>query len=155
MDFDHNHKNSWNMLMGRVLMTLTGVMFSILTIRTLWLHTDNDDSQLLQVLDGAARCAEEQDAERARKDGTSGCPAHTVRIVAVQTDRHRPARVWSRVATLACSSLREDSRTTKVQQYKLTLNKPRLCPSLAYFIIIHSISYLFATSRLVFLAEDK
>ena len=45
MDFDHNHKNSWNMLMGRVLMTLTGVMFSILTIRTLWLHTDNDDSQ--------------------------------------------------------------------------------------------------------------
>ena len=40
MDFDHNHKNSRNMLMGRVMMTLTGVMFSILTIRALWLHVD-------------------------------------------------------------------------------------------------------------------
>ena len=40
MDFDHNHKNSRNMLMGRVLMTLEGVMFSILTLRTWWLHAN-------------------------------------------------------------------------------------------------------------------
>ena len=36
MDFDHNHKNSRNMLL-----THAGVIFSMLTLRKLWMHVDD------------------------------------------------------------------------------------------------------------------
>jgi hypothetical protein len=42
IDFDHTHKNSRNMLTTRVLMTLDGVMFSMLTLRRLGMH-ENDE----------------------------------------------------------------------------------------------------------------
>jgi len=97
MDFDHNHKNSRNVLMGRVLMTLEGVMFSILTIRALWLHTNMTISSYFKFLTLQ---------HVAPKNKMLSELARTVHLAALRTlscrcvDRHRPARVTSRHARM-------------------------------------------------------